>query len=139
VSQLQSVSLFVAFAPSCSSAGFSCNWFAWSCNWSVKLQLVRVELQLICQVAISSAAKLQPQILCICYTECTWVHFSIIYTCVCRVSVIRDGHKILYSIARPQTRPPHPPSRGVPRCRCFRLLGSHSSSQEPCNVIMHID
>jgi hypothetical protein len=59
--------------PSCSSAGFSCNWFALSCNWSVKLQLVRVELQLVCQVAIGSAAKLQPQGLCICYTECTWV------------------------------------------------------------------
>jgi hypothetical protein len=41
--------------------------------------LVRVELQLVCQVAIGSAAKLQPQGLCICYTECTWVHFSIIY------------------------------------------------------------
>jgi hypothetical protein len=41
------------------------------------LQLVRVELQLVCQVAIGSAAKLQPQGLCICYTECTWVHFSI--------------------------------------------------------------
>jgi hypothetical protein len=57
------------------------------------LQLVRVELQLVCQVAIVSAAKLQPQGLCICYTECTWVHFSIaqrspntgiyIYLCVC--------------------------------------------------------
>jgi hypothetical protein len=39
--------------------------------------LVRVELQLVCQVAIGSAAKLQPQGLCIYYTECTWVHFSI--------------------------------------------------------------
>jgi hypothetical protein len=35
-------------------AGFSCNWFALSCNWSVKLQLVHVELQLVCQVAIGS-------------------------------------------------------------------------------------
>jgi hypothetical protein len=47
----------------------------------VELQLVRVELQLVCQVAIGSTAKLQPQGLCICYTECTWVHFSItLYT-----------------------------------------------------------
>jgi hypothetical protein len=41
------------------------------------LQLVRVELQLVRQVAIGSAAKLQPQGLCIYYIECTWVHFSI--------------------------------------------------------------
>jgi hypothetical protein len=49
----------------------------------VGLQLVRVGLQLVRQVAIGSAVKLQPQGLCICYTECTWVHFSItlyIYT-----------------------------------------------------------
>jgi hypothetical protein len=31
---------------------------------------------LVREVAIGSAAKLQPQGLCICYTECTWVHFS---------------------------------------------------------------
>jgi hypothetical protein len=42
--------------------------------------LVRVELQLVRQVAIGLATKLQPQGLCICYTECTWVHFSV---CVC--------------------------------------------------------
>jgi hypothetical protein len=48
-----------------------------SCNWSVKLQFVRVELQLVRQVAIGLAAKLQLQGLCICYTKYTWVHFSI--------------------------------------------------------------
>jgi hypothetical protein len=41
------------------------------------LQLVRFKLQLVRQVAIGLAVKLQSQGLCICYIECTWVHFSI--------------------------------------------------------------
>jgi hypothetical protein len=59
VSQLQSVSLFVAIR---------------SRLVAVRLGLVAIgslELQLVRQVAIGSAAKLQPQGLCIYYTKCT--------------------------------------------------------------------
>jgi hypothetical protein len=67
VSQLQTVSLFVAIRSRLVAVGW------------VWLQLVHVELQLVRRVAIGSAAKLQPQGLCIYYTECTWVHFIYIY------------------------------------------------------------